>query len=106
MFKTHLLKGIADQSVVIGICGLGYVGLPLSLRFSDAGYRVIGFDIDTDKVAMLNAGRSYIGHIGDAPVATARAAGFEATADFARSAEVDALIVCVPTPLGHNREPD
>lgn len=104
--KQALLAKIADRSAVIGICGLGYVGLPLSLRFAQAGYRVIGFDIDRAKIEALNAGRSYIGHIGDAPVAAARAAGFEATDDFARAGEADALIICVPTPLKHNREPD
>ena len=101
-----LLAKIADRSAVIGICGLGYVGLPLSLRFAKVGFRVIGFDIDRAKIEALNAGQSYIGHIGNAPVAAARAAGFEATDNFARAAEADALIICVPTPLGHNREPD
>ena len=104
--KRGLLAKIADRSAVIGICGLGYVGLPLSLRFAQAGYRVIGFDIDRAKIEALNAGHSYIGHIGDAPVAAARAAGFEATDDFARAGDADALIICVPTPLKHNREPD
>ena len=104
--KQGLLAKIADRSAVIGICGLGYVGLPLSLRFAQAGYRVIGFDIDRAKIEALNAGHSYIGHIGDAPVAAARAAGFEATDDFARAGDADALIICVPTPLKHNREPD
>lgn len=104
--KQALLAKIADRSAVVGICGLGYVGLPLSLRFAQAEFRVIGFDIDRTKIEALNAGHSYIGHIGDAPVAAARAAGFEATDDFARTAEADALILCVPTPLGHNREPD
>ncbi len=104
--KQALLAKIADRGTVIGICGLGYVGLPLALRFAQAGFRVIGFDIDRAKIDALNAGRSYIGHIGDAPVAAARAAGFEATDDFARAGEADALILCVPTPLGHNREPD
>lgn len=104
--KQTLLAKIADRSAVVGICGLGYVGLPLSLRFAQAGFRVIGFDIDRAKIEALNAGHSYIGHIGDAPVAAARAAGFEATDDFARAGEADALIICVPTPLKHNREPD
>lgn len=104
--RKVLLEKIADRSAVVGICGLGYVGLPLSLRFAQAGFRVIGFDIDRAKIEALNAGHSYIGHIGDAPVAAARAAGFEATDDFARARQADALILCVPTPLGHNREPD
>ena len=104
--RQVLLGKIAQRRAVVGICGLGYVGLPLSLRFAQAGFRVIGFDIDRDKVEALNAGRSYIGHVGDAPVAAARAKGFEATDEFARAAEADALILCVPTPLGHNRDPD
>lgn len=104
--KELALDRISTRGAVIGICGLGYVGLPLSLRFAQAGFRVIGFDIDRAKIDALNAGRSYIGHIGDAPVAAARARGFEATGDFARAAEADALILCVPTPLGHNRDPD
>ena len=104
--KQSLLAKIADRSAVIGICGLGYVGLPLSLRFSQAGFRVLGFDVDREKLEALNGGHSYIGHIGDAPVAAARAKGFEATGEFARAAEADVLIICVPTPLGHNREPD
>jgi len=104
--KAGLMEKIADRSAIVGICGLGYVGLPLSLRFSQAGFRVLGFDIDREKVEALNGGHSYIGHIGDAPVAAARAKGFEATGEFNRAAEADVLIICVPTPLGHNREPD
>jgi len=71
--KQALLAKIKSRSAVIGICGLGYVGLPLSLRFAQAGFRVIGFDIDRGKIEALNAGHSYIGHIGDAPVAAAQA---------------------------------
>ena len=104
--KQALLAKIAERSAVVGVCGLGYVGLPLSLRFTQAGFRVIGFDIDRAKIEALNSGRSYIGHIGHAALAAARAAGFEATDDFACAGEADALILCVPTPLGHNREPD
>jgi UDP-N-acetyl-D-glucosamine dehydrogenase len=99
--KEELLARIAAKSAVIGICGLGYVGLPLSLRFAAAGFRVIGFDIDAAKVEALNAGRSYIGHIKDV-----KAKGFAATGDFARAKEADALIICVPTPLDSRREPD
>jgi UDP-N-acetyl-D-glucosamine dehydrogenase len=102
----RLRARIAARSAVIGVCGLGYVGLPLSLRFSQAGFRVLGFDIDPEKVAALNAGRSYIGHIPAEAVAAALRNGFEATADFARAAEADALVICVPTPLNAHREPD
>jgi UDP-N-acetyl-D-glucosamine dehydrogenase len=104
--KERFLSRVAARSAVVGVCGLGYVGLPLSLRFSQAGFRVLGFDIDAEKVAALNSGRSYIGHIGAEAVAAARARGFEATGDLARVAEADALLICVPTPLAPNREPD
>lgn len=89
-----------------GIIGLGYVGLPLALRFAEVGIRVLGFDIDQSKVDAIHAGRSYIKHIGDAAVANARTNGFYATTDFSRASEVDALILCIPTPLTPHREPD
>ncbi len=90
----------------IGIIGLGYVGIPLSLRISEVGKTVLGFDIDPDRVAGLNAGKSAIKHIPDAEIAAMRAAGFEATTDFSRAGECDALVICVPTPLNKFREPD
>ncbi|MFL1406155.1 nucleotide sugar dehydrogenase [Marinobacter sp. M1N3S26] len=101
-----LLGKFSDRKAVIGVVGLGYVGLPLVLRYSSVGYRVIGLDIDEAKVARLNAGRSYIEHISDEKVAAARDAGFEGTTDFSSAAECDALILCVPTPLNKYREPD
>jgi UDP-N-acetyl-D-glucosamine dehydrogenase len=104
--NTQLLEKIASKRAVIGIVGLGYVGLPLMLRFSDVGFKVIGFDIDDVKVMGLNAGRSHIEHISTQHIARAREAGFEATADFSRAGEADALILCVPTPLNKYREPD
>lgn len=90
----------------IGIIGLGYVGLPLTLLFSEQGFRVTGFDIDPDKVDTLNSGRSYIHRIEPAHIGTAQAAGFEATTDFARVTEVDAVLICVPTPLNEDHTPD
>ena len=90
----------------IGIVGLGYVGLPLALRFAEAGFKVLGFDIEPAKVSQINAGKSYIKHIGDAAVTLATQQGFSATADFSRADEADALIICVPTPLNQFREPD
>ena len=91
----------------IAIVGLGYVGLPLSLQFARSGTPVLGLDIDPAKVADLNAGRSYIGHVSSATIQTQRAAGrFEATTDFSRVREVEAILICVPTPLTKNREPD
>ncbi|RXZ43455.1 nucleotide sugar dehydrogenase [Crenobacter cavernae] len=104
--KNALIKKIQDKSAVIGIVGLGYVGLPLMLRFAEVGYKVLGFDIDKSKVDALNEGRSYIEHIGAASIAEARSRGFEATTDFSRAPEADTLILCVPTPLNKYREPD
>ena len=104
--KDQLIRKFADQTAVIGIVGLGYVGLPLMLRYTDAGFRVLGFDIDTFKTDSLNSGKSYIEHIPSEKIAAARRKGFEATDDFSRIAEADAVILCVPTPLNKYREPD
>ena len=104
--KDQLIRKFADRTAVIGIVGLGYVGLPLMLRYTDAGFRVLGFDIDTFKTGRLNAGESYIEHIPSEKIAAARQKGFEATDDFSRIAEADAVILCVPTPLNKYREPD
>ena len=90
----------------IGIVGLGYVGQPLALCFAEGGCRVLGFDINEHVVQLLNSGRSNIEHISDARLQAARDAGFEATADYGRINEVDCIIICVPTPLNRNREPD
>lgn len=90
----------------IGIYGLGYVGLPLALRFAEVGLKVTGFDIDSAKVQQLNAGGSYIERLPPAVIQRARSQGFEATTDFSLSKEVDAIIICVPTPLNRYREPD
>ena len=90
----------------IGILGLGYVGIPLALRFHEIGCPVTGFDIDAARVRGLNAGESPIKHIASAAIAAAVAGGFEATTDFSRIAEVDAVIICVPTPLTRHRDPD
>ncbi|MET4161009.1 UDP-N-acetyl-D-glucosamine dehydrogenase [Marinobacterium sp. MBR-111] len=100
------LAKFKNKEAVIGIAGLGYVGLPLMLRYSGVGYRVIGIDIDAEKVNQLNTGKSYIEHIPAEKIAGARASGFEATTDFSRAAECDALVMCVPTPLNKYREPD
>lgn len=102
----HLKKKIGDRSALIGIVGLGYVGLPLMLRYSEVGYRVLGFDIDQGRVDALNAGNTYIEHISEDSVKAAVATGFQATTDFSRASEPDALILCVPTPLNKYREPD
>ena len=102
----ELVAKLESRAAVIGIIGLGYVGLPLALRYSEVGYRVIGFDIAPNKVEHLNAGRSLIEHVPPEAVQGALARGFEATTDFARAVECDALIICVPTPLNKYREPD
>lgn len=104
--KATLIQKLNQRQVLIGIVGLGYVGLPLMLRYNSTGFRVLGIDIDQKKVDRLNKGESYIEHIPSEKVAAASSKGFEATADFSRAAECDALILCVPTPLNKYREPD
>ncbi len=101
-----LQDSIQDKTLCVGIYGLGYVGLPLALRFSEVGVRALGFDIDATKVAKLNEGESYIERLTRNRIQEARRQGFEATTDFARTGEADALIICVPTPLNRHREPD
>lgn len=103
---SKLIERLGTRAAVIGILGMGYVGQPLALRYSQLGYKVIGFDIDVEKVLQLNSGESHIEHIGNADIAAANAAGMECTTDFSRASEVDALILCVPTPLNKYREPD
>lgn len=104
--KQASIAKFVNKEAVIGIVGLGYVGLPLMLRYNAIGFRVLGLDIDRVKVDKLNSGQSYIEHISADKVALARETGFEATTDFARASECDALILCVPTPLNKYREPD
>lgn len=107
MLDVNLTHLIQNNQAIIGIIGLGYVGLPLSLRFVETGSSVLGFDIDASKIKKLNCGESYINHIGLERVHQAWLTGrLEATTDFSRVSEVDALILCVPTPLGKHREPD
>lgn len=104
--KHSVESRLNDRTAKIGIVGLGYVGLPLMLRYREVGYSVIGFDIDPQKVSLLKSGRSYIEHISHESVARANSGDFDATTDFSRAGEVDALILCVPTPLNKYREPD
>ena len=97
----------AGKEAHIGIIGCGYVGLPLALRFADVGHRVTGFDLDRSKVDKLNAGLSYIQHIsGDRIRRHVEGKCFDATTDFGRLKQVDAVLICVPTPLDERREPD
>lgn len=104
--SSLLLGRIRERRALIGIIGLGYVGLPLARSFSSKGLPVLGFDIDPAKIDKLKRGESYIGHIAPAVIQAMRAARFDATSDFARLAEVDVVIICVPTPLTAAREPD
>ena len=105
--ETDLARQIQTRSAIVGVVGLGYVGLPLVRVFVEAGFRVLGFDTDPAKVDQLGAGCSYIGHIpADWIARSVGESRFTATADMARLAEPDAILICVPTPLGDNREPD
>jgi len=100
------LERLENRTARIGVIGLGYVGLPLSLLLSEAGFSVTGFDIDTKKVIDLEDGRSYIFRIPNTDIQSAREHGFRATNDFSHLSDQDAIIMCVPTPLTDHREPD
>ena len=111
--STHLVDVAAlrrrfiARDARVGVIGLGYVGLPLVGAIAQSGFTVVGFDVDGEKVAALNAGRSYIRHIPDAAIAAlVKERRFAAVADFALLASVDAVLICVPTPLTRHREPD
>jgi UDP-N-acetyl-D-glucosamine dehydrogenase len=103
---SELRSKIEAGSLRVGVIGLGYVGLPLARAFAERGIATLGFDVDAAKIARLERGESYIGHITDATIRQMRENRFEATADFSRLEEPDAIIVCVPTPLTEAREPD
>jgi len=104
--KQLLIDKINNGTAIIGIYGLGYVGLPLAIRYADCGYKVIGFDVDQSKIDAIESGTTYIKHIPDESVQALASSGFEGTTDFSRTKEVDAIIICVPTPLNQYREPD
>jgi UDP-N-acetyl-D-glucosamine dehydrogenase len=106
LHAKKLIKKLENKTASIGIIGMGYVGLPLALRYVDVGYHVIGFDIDPDKVKKLNNGQTYIQHIDETRIKKANKSGFRATSDFSKAKKMDALIICVPTPLNKHREPD
>jgi len=101
----HFKERIRTRNATVGIVGLGYVGLPLALRFAEAGLAVLGFDVDPDKITAIEESRSYISHIPDARIRNAEEK-LSATTDFTRIGDVDAIIICVPTPLGKHRDPD
>jgi UDP-N-acetyl-D-glucosamine dehydrogenase len=103
----QLSRRIRDHTARIGVIGLGYVGLPLVMAAADRGFRVLGFDVDRAKIDILNAGGSYIKHIRAEDIAAFRESDrFNPTDDFARLAQADVVILCVPTPLSPQREPD
>ncbi len=100
-------ESIQRREAIVGVVGLGYVGLPLVRAFAKAGFRTLGFDVDAAKIERLKAGESYIGHIPAALIGELIASGkFEPTADMRRLNEPDAILICVPTPLTENRDPD
>lgn len=102
----ELISKFERKESKVGIIGLGYVGLPLAIRFSVCGYSVVGFDVDESKIQSLVQGKSYIEHIDSEQVAALSQRGASFVADFTRAQECDALIICVPTPLNKYREPD
>ncbi|WP_237582582.1 nucleotide sugar dehydrogenase [Pontibacillus yanchengensis] len=104
---NYVVKKIENKNVKVGIIGLGYVGLPLSISFSNAGYYTIGFDIDSEKVKKINKGESYLKHVNSNEVAYAIGIGeLTSTTDFSLVQEVDIIILCLPTPLNKHKEPD
>ncbi len=105
--KTELLNKIQDKSAVVGIVGLGYVGLPLAVEFAKAGYKTIGFDVQSKKVDAVNAGHNYIGDIvGDTLKKVVESGKLSATSDFSFIKDVDAVAIAVPTPLDKYQQPD
>ncbi|MCM8759026.1 MAG: nucleotide sugar dehydrogenase [Candidatus Omnitrophica bacterium] len=105
MFVKNLVEKIQSKTALVGVIGLGYVGLPLVLRFARKGFKVIGFDTDEGKIRALKKGRSYISHIPDSEIKSLNKF-FEATSDMSGLSRPDAIIICVPTPLDAHREPD
>ena len=103
---TELPARIGKREAQVGIIGLGYVGLPLALLYSEQKFRVTGFDIDKRKVDVLNTGGSYIHRITTTEIQGARSAGFSATSEYGKLSDMDAIIICVPTPLNEYHEPD
>ena len=102
-----LLSRYKERSIVVAVIGLGYVGLPLAKALLGAGYEVIGLDVNSEKISALKAGQTYISHVPSQPFAAAAAAGrFQPSTDFTVLSRADAVLVCVPTPLSRNREPD
>src|SRR3984885_3581954 len=103
---SQLKRKIEAREARVAVIGLGYVGLPLTLLYTEQKFPVTGFDIDERKVTALNKGESYIYRIPAPEIQQARTQGFTATSDYARITEMDAIIICVPTPLNEYHEPD
>src|SRR6202011_5240688 len=106
ILKEEAVARFKSKTASVGVIGLGYVGLPLALLFSEEGFRVTGFDIDRTKIDMLACSRSYICRIPETEIALARDRGFKATTDFTCISKMDAIVICVPTPLTAYHEPD
>jgi len=106
LLKEVAIAKFSSRTARVGVIGLGYVGLPLALLFSEEGFRVTGVDIDSTKIDMLASSRSYICRIPETEIALARDRGFQATTDFTCICEMDAIVICVPTPLTEYHEPD
>lgn len=106
VIRMHFIERLQDRTATIAVIGLGYVGLPLALRFSEVGFQVLGYDTDPEKTAALNDGRSYIEYITGERIQGALARGFRATTNVSELAAANAVIICVPTPLDAHRQPD
>jgi UDP-N-acetyl-D-glucosamine dehydrogenase len=106
-YKQTLIEKINNKEIIVGVIGLGYVGLPLALEFVEQGFNVIGFDIDEKKIPIILSGNTYIKHIASDRIANAvNSNRLKATTDFKKLNDIDAIIICVPTPLNKYREPD
>src|SRR4030042_2869477 len=107
MAVERIIQKIQKKEMLIGVIGLGYVGLPLVLRFCEVGYKVLGFDVDSKKISSLKQGRSYIKTIPSSQISPFIKNGqFDVTDDFSRLSETDCILICVPTPLTEKKEPD
>ena len=105
--KELLMQRIAEKSIIVGVVGLGYVGLPLAVEKAKAGFKTIGFDVQAEKVEMVNAGHNYIGDVVDSDLKElVEEKMLSATTDFAQIAQADFVAICVPTPLDEHQEPD
>src|SRR5712675_3169747 len=104
--SDSLTTKLENRSAKVGVIGLGYVGLPLVLLFSEQDFRITGFDIDSKKVDVITRGGSYIVRIPETEIQAAKAKGFTATADYSQISNMDAIIICVPMPLDDHHEPD